>query len=58
MPKNSTLKRNKIAEALQKVRIRNKTECTGFSEIKTRILLNTNENEKKKCIIVIESIFS
>ena len=34
--KNSAEKRNKTADALQKVRIKNKTEWTGFPEMKTK----------------------
>ena len=46
-PKNSESKRNKIHDALQKHKIKNNTECTGFLEIKTKILLNINNNVKK-----------
>jgi len=52
-PKNSALKRNNIAEALQKVRIKNKTECTGFLEIKTKILVSSNRKLKKLCRVII-----
>ena len=32
---------------IQNVKIKNKTECTGFSEIKTKTVHKTNKNNKK-----------
>jgi hypothetical protein len=52
-PKNSESNRNKIHDALQKHKIKNKTECTGFFEIKTKILLNINNEVKKECKKII-----
>ena len=48
-PKNSAFKINKIADALQKAKIKNKTEWIGFIEIKTNKLLKSNKKVKKKC---------
>ena len=48
-PKKSTLNINKIEEALQKARIKNKTECTGLSDKKTKKLLHIRKVTKKKC---------
>ena len=51
--KNSALNKNKIADALQNVNIKNKTECTGFSEIKTNKPLIINKKLKNECKICI-----
>lgn len=53
--KKSTLNKNKIAEELQKVNIRNKTECTGLSETKTNKPLNTKKNVRNKCNVCIKT---
>ncbi len=46
-PRNSTLKINKMTAEMQNVKIKNKTECTGFSEIKTKTGHKTNKNNKR-----------
>jgi hypothetical protein len=46
--KKSTLSKIRIEEALQKVKIKNKTECTGFFVKKTNKLLIQSKLDKKK----------
>tara|TARA_B110000093_G_scaffold117047_1_gene125349 strand:+ start:3532 stop:3852 length:321 start_codon:yes stop_codon:yes gene_type:complete len=46
-PKNSALNKNKIPEALQKAAIKKRTECTGFCDNMTKMLLVNNKNMKK-----------
>ena len=48
-PKNSTLNKNKIPAALQNAKIKNNTECTGFFDKRTKILLKTKKPVKKVC---------
>ena len=44
--KNSAVKRNKTAEALQKVKIKKRTECTGLPEMKMKEPLKINKELK------------
>jgi hypothetical protein len=46
-PKNSTLKRNKIAAALQKVKIRKRTDSIEVLEKETNTPLPTSRKHKK-----------
>lgn len=55
-PKNSTLKRKRIIDELKKVNIKKRTECTGFSDKKTKRLLNSKIIIRKVCNNCIYSI--
>ena len=46
-PKNSALNKNKIPDALQKAKIRKRTEWTGFCESSTKRLLKIKTVIKK-----------
>jgi len=52
-PKNSAFNINKIAAALQKVKINDKTEWTGFLVINTDTALICNNKIKIKCKVCI-----
>ena len=48
-PKKSTVNKNKMHAEQQKVKIRNKTECIGFADKKTKKPQKQKINNKKKC---------
>ena len=53
-PRKSTENKNKMHAAVQKVKIKNKTECIGFADKKTKKPQKQNTNNKKKCKANIE----
>ena len=53
-PRKSTENKNKIQAAVQKVKIKNKTECIGFADKKTKKPQKQNTNNRKKCKANIE----
>ena len=46
-PKKSAVNKNKIQAEQQNVRIRNKTECIGFADIKNNKFFNEKLTNKK-----------
>jgi hypothetical protein len=54
-PKKSAVNKNKIQAEQQNVRIRNKTECIGFADKKTKQPHKQKFNSKKKCKLNIKN---
>ena len=52
-PKNSALKRNNIAAALQNVKIKKRTDSIGLIEEETKTPLPNNKKHKKACNTLI-----